>query len=313
MLIAACAGGAKPTAKATAARLVSQAVTASGAVDSGRVALRLTLTLDGIKQLAGEPVTLEVSGPFQRGQAGQVSADLAATIEAAGTTAKLEVVLVPGHTYLGIGGTFYDLPRRQSDNAPGATGLSGPSGPSGPSGGIFGVLGIDPHSWLTDLHDAGSADVGGVKTEHVRARVDVASVLGAAAKLGGGAGGWTGASGLGGIAPLLTQAITSATADVYTGIDDHVVRRFDLAVSFTVPAPAAATDGLSGGTLQLVTTLTDLDKPQTITPPVNAQPRSHLLNGIFDLESRFGSLASLFAGSGGSFGGLFSRGNSASS
>ena len=311
MLLAACAGGTKPTAKATAARLVSQAVTASGAVDSGRVALTLTLTLDGIKQLAGEPVTLDVNGPFQRGESGPLSADLAATIEAAGTSAKLELVLVPGHTYLGIGGAFYDLPRRQSVSAAGTTGLSGPSGPSG---GILGMLGIDPHGWLTDLHDEGSADVGGVKTEHVSARVDVASLLGAAAKLGGGAGGSTGASGLAGIAPLLTQAITSATADVYTGIDDHVVRRFDLAVSFTVPAPAAAaTAGLSGGALHLVTTLSDLDEPQTITAPVNAQPRSHLLNGIFDLESRFGSLASLFAGSGGSFGGLFSRAGSASS
>ena len=92
-------------------------------------------------------------------------------------------------------------------------------------------------------------------------------------------------------------------ADIYTGVEDHIVRRFDLAVSFTVPAPAGdVLKGLSGGSLHLDATLTDLGKPQTIAPPANAQPSSRLLNGIFDLESQFGSLAGLFAPSGGSFG-----------
>lgn len=304
-LIAACGGGGKATAKATAARLVSQALTASGAVDSGRVAVALTLNLDGVKQLGGEPVTLDVSGPFQRGGSGQLAADLTATIGAAGTTASVEVVLLPGHVYLGIGGTFYDLPAPSTAGGQGATGRSG---------GIFGALGIDPHSWLTDPHDVGRADVGGVRTEQVSARVDVASLLGAAAKLGGGGTGSTGASGLAAIAPLLAQAITSARADVYTGVDDHIVRRLHVAVSFTVPAlGGAALKGLTAGSLELDATLTDLGQPQTIGPPANVEPRSRLLNGIFDLESRFGSLASLFTGPGTSFGGLVSRHGSATS
>ena len=315
-MIAACGGGGKVTAKATAARLVSQAFTASGAVDSGRVALTLTLNLDGVKQLHGEPVTLDVSGPFQREASGQLAADLSATIDAAGDSANVEVILLPGHVYVGIGGAFYDLP---SANTAGA------HGPTGPSGGIFGTLGIDPHGWLTDLHDVGTADVGGVATDHVSAHVDVAGLLGAATKLGGAgnsgtgnsgsASGSTGASGLAGMLPLLAQAITSATADVYTGVSDHIVRRLSLAVTFKVPAiGGAALGGLSGGSLDFDATLTDLGRPETITPPANAQPRSRLLNGIFDLESRFGSLASLFAGgTGGSFGGLFSSAGATSS
>jgi hypothetical protein len=323
VLIAACGGGGRATAKVTAARLVSQAFSASGAIDSGRVALTLTLSLDGVKQLDGEPVALDVSGPFQRDGAGQIAADLTATIDAAGDSANVEIVLLPGHLYLGIGGNFYDLPRSDGAEAQGATGPSGGAyaqGATGPSGGIFGALGIDPHGWLTDLHDVGTAEVGGVETDHVSARVDVAGLLGAAATLGGaGSGstsagsGSTGATGLAGLLPLLAQAITSATADVYTGVDDHIVRRFDLAVKFSVPAIAGAVlGGLSGGSLDLDATLTDLGKPQTIMPPANAQPRSRLLNGIFDLESRFGSLASLFAGPAGDVGGLFSRGTGGS-
>jgi hypothetical protein len=319
VLIAACGGGGRASAKATAARLVSQAFTASGAVDSGRVALTLTLSLDGVKQLDGEPVTLDVSGPFQRDAAGQLSADLSATIDAAGDSADIEVVLVPGHVYLGIGGAFYDLP--SSDSVP-SSDSAGAQGATGASGGIFGTLGIDPSDWLTDLHNLGSAEVGGVATDHVSARVDVASLLGALTKLGAGTGGSgaasgssgssassgaTGASGLAGLLPLLAQAITSANANIYTGVADHIVRRLDLAVTFSVPALASGLlGGLSGGSLDFDATLTDLGKPQTITPPANAQPRSALLNGVFDLESRFGSLASLFAGSGGNFGGLFS-------
>jgi len=77
------------------------------------------------------------------------------------------------------------------------------------------------------------------------------------------------------------------------------VRRLDLAVAFSVPAGAGSLlGGLSGGSLRLDATLSALNQPQTITAPSGAQPASHLLNGVFDLESRFGSLASLFAGSG---------------
>ena len=115
--------------------------------------------------------------------------------------------------------------------------------------------------------------------------------------------------------PLLESAITSAQVDIYTGVADHIVRRVDLDIAFTVPAIAAgAIDGLTGGSLTVDVTLTDLNQPQTITAPAGAQPASKLLNGVFALESKFGSLASLVAGlrleRGASFGGSFSSSSS---
>jgi hypothetical protein len=309
-VIAGCGSGGKATAKVTAARLVSQAFSASHTVDSGQLALSLTLMLDGVKQLGGEPLTLDVSGPFERDGAGQLSADLAVSLTAAATNAKLAIDLAPGHVYLGVGGTFYDLPQSGSG---GGLGASGPAGATGASG-LFGMLGIDPRSWLTNPRDAGIAEVGGVRTEHLSAGVDVASTLADIAKLTTGGTGGTGASGPAGSLALLGQAITAAKADIYTGVDDHVLRRVVVAVSFSVPAAAAGVlGGLSGGSLALDATLTDLNKPQTITPPTNVQSRSHLLNGIFDLESQFGALATLFAGSGSNFGGLITGSGSASS
>jgi hypothetical protein len=320
-VIAACGSGGKATAKTTAATLVSQAFSASHAVDSGQLALSLTLMLNGVKQLDGEPLKLDVSGPFERDGAGQLSADLDVSLTAAATNAKLGIDLAPGHLYLGVGGTFYDLPENGSGSGSDELGDSGPSGASG----LFATLGIDPRRWLTNPRDAGTLEVDGVQTEHLSAGVDVATMLGDVAKLVGGAGagagggasgasGAIGASGLAGSLTLLTQAITSARVDIYTGVDDHMLRRFDVALSFSVPAAAAgAVDGLSGGSLTLDATLSDLDKPQTIAPPANVQPQSRLLNGIFDLESQFGSLASLFAGAGANFGGLTGGNGSATS
>jgi len=323
VVIAACGSGGKATAKATAARLVSQAFSASHAVDSGHLAVSLTLLLDGVKQLGGAPLTLDVSGPFERDATGRFSADLAVSITAATTTAKLAIDLAPGHVYLGVGGTFYDLPG--NDGGAGADGLgaTGETGSSGASG-LFGMLGIDARSWLTNPRDVGAAEVGDVRTEHISAGVDLATMLSDVAKLTAGAAigssgssgssGAIGSSGPAGSLGLLAQAITSAKVDIYTGLDDHILRRLVVAVSFSVPAIAAgALGGLSGGSLDLDATLTDLDKPQTVAAPANVQPPSRLLNGIFDLESQFGSLASLFAGSGSGFAGLIPANGSATS
>ncbi len=306
--IAACGGGghAKAAAvKLSPAELVSRTFSASDAVSSGRVALTLSLTLDGIKQLDGKPIVLSIAGPFSRG-AGGISTDLAATVSAASSTANIAIVKI-GHTVdVGLDGTYYSLPVHSSTGAPtGAT-------PQGHSGAL-GSLGIDPANWLSDPHDVGTKVIGNVLTEHLHADINVAAVLGDVAKMIGGATGASGsASSSSSVLELLESAITQAQVDVYTGVADHIVRELDLNIAFTVPALASGVlGGLSAGSLSLQVTLTQLGQPQTITAPANVQPSSKLLNGVFALESKFGSLASLVGdltasnGSGSNFGGLF--------
>ncbi len=321
--IAACGGGghknAAATAKTTPAALVSQTVSASDAIQSGRISLSLDLALDGIKQLGGKPISLTVAGPFTRGTGG-IWAALSANISAASSSATIEIDKVGKQIYVGIGGTFYDL---SGPGLQGATTLplrsTGASGASGAGGRrLFKSLGIDPKSWLTDPKDVGESSVGGVETEHLSAQINIAAVLNDLSKLIG-ASGSTGSGTSTSALELLQSAITSAHLDVYTGVSDHIVRRFDLAIAFSLPAIASgAIDGLTGGSLHLDATLTDLNQPQTITGPSSAQPSSKLLNGVFALESKFGSLASLVAGltggSGGSnLGGLLSGAGAASS
>jgi hypothetical protein len=318
--LAACGGSGHPkssaSVKASPARLVSQTFSASGGVTSGQVSLSLDLTLAGIKQLDGKPVSLTVSGPFTR-NGHEISTDLTAVVSAADSSATLGFDDVNGSSYLGIGGTFYDL-TQGSTSIPikdGATPLG--SAPAGASGAL-GALGIDLRSWITDPVELPQTMVGGVTTDHLQAQIDVANVLGDVSKMIGsrgatGAAGSSASSNVTSLLPLLESAITKAQVDIYTGVADHIVRKADLDIAFTVPQIAAgAIDGLTGGSLTADVTLTDVNQPQTITAPTGVQPASKLLNGVFALESKFGSLASLVAGltgsngSGKNFGGIFS-------
>jgi hypothetical protein len=296
--IAACGGGGhattSATVKASPASLVSQSFSASDAINSGQVALAVKLKLDGIAQLGSKPITLDVSGPFERSAGDQISTDLAATVSIAGSTANLGFDAVDKKLYVGLAGTFYELPASTTPKT--SVGSSGASG-------VLSALGINPKTWLTDPHIAGTASVGGVTTEHLTAQVNIANVLNDLSKVVASTGS-TGAAGAtaGNALSLVESAITSAQVDIYTGVTDHIVRKFDLAIAFTVPQIAAgALGGLSGGSLNLDVTLTQLGQQQTITAPANPQPSSKLLNGVFALESQFGSLASLV--SGGSSGG----------
>ncbi len=272
-------------------------MSASDEVGSGRLSLSVALALDGIKQLDAKPITLALSGPFARVQ-GRLETDLTATVTAASSSADLGLDLVGGRAYLGLGGTFYELGATRS-SATGATGLQ--LGASG-AGGLLAGLHIDPRTWLTDPHNLGAATVGGVATDHLRAEINVANVLGDLSKVMASSGA-TGATGAGGassvtsLLPLLESAITQAQVDIYTGVADHIVRRFELVLAFSVPPIAAgAVDGLTGGSLRVDATLTDVNQTETITAPASVQPASKLLNGVFALESRFGSLASLVSG-----------------
>jgi hypothetical protein len=340
--IAACGGGGHGAAAATSTptELVSRAVSASDTVSSGRIALAATLDLHGVAALGRKPVTIDVAGPFARGAGGAFETDLDATIRAGTGPANVGLDIVGGHAYLGAGGRFYELPARSAPAGHWIAGI-GATGATNPAG----ALGIDLRSWLEDPHVVGTAEIGGVATQHLTARLNVAAVVGQLTKLlahggaggrraGGatgtsgasgatatsGASGATGASGVTGsrarggaaglgvaggsisastLLPLLEQAITSASVDIYTGTSDHIVRELDLSIDFSVPALASGLlGGLTGGSLEVVATLTAVNVPQTITAPPNPQPASKLLNGVFALESQLGSLSSLFAGSG---------------
>ncbi|MGH2849881.1 MAG: hypothetical protein ACRDLP_04630 [Solirubrobacteraceae bacterium] len=304
--IAACGGGghAQPSAKAAkSAVLVDQAFSATGQVNSGHIDIVLDVTLDGVSKLDGKPIVLEISGPFTRTPGGGASADLTVTLTSAVRTLTLGLDAVDGKYYVGYDGSWYRVPGNvHPGHWTGATGASGASG-------LFATLGINPKSWLTDPHDAGTTTVGGVDTTHFTAQVDLPNLFNDLSKLIAARTGATGATGP--TSPVVTglqaieSAITSAEVDVYTGTADHIVRQVHVAVDFKVPSQAAGlVGGLTGGSLDLTATLTQLNSPQTVTAPSAVQPLSGLQRVLRRLERRLGGGLSI--GAGGSFGGILS-------
>jgi hypothetical protein len=295
LLVAACggAGHRAPAARPPAAGvLLAKTFAATSAIDSGQIDLHLAVALTGSGQLAGQPLSLDVSGPFQRDGSGRLGTDLTITLTKASKTHTLGVDVVDGAVYVGVGGTFYELPSNilhaRHAGGGGSTGASGISG-------LFGALGIDPRSWLTDPHDAGTATIGGVNTAHFTAGVDTQRAVADLSKLiGQRLGGATGANGpststVTAELQLIASAITSAQLDVYTGTSDHVVRRIHLGVVFTVPsALSALAGGLTGGSLDFDATLTQLNAPQSVSAPANSRPFSALGGGLSKLAGGLG-------------------------
>jgi hypothetical protein len=165
---------------------------------------------------------------------------------------------------------------------------------------IFDRLGVDPQTWLTNLSNEGDEDVEGTDTIHIHGDADVGQIVSDFAKI---AQRVPGAS-----APNLDQvqldqvkdSIKEASLDVYSGKDDHILRK--LSVSLVIEPPASAGDtGVSSVNLDLSVTLSDVNEPQTISAPSDAQPIAGLLRQLG--LSSLGSIGSSGGTSGGVGGG----------
>ena len=214
----------------------------SSAVDSGRVDVSFALTLDGVAQLGGKPITVDVTGPFQRGTGRSVSADLDrhAHGRAQERDGRASTSPAAPSTSASAGRSTSCRVHARARRRP-----APPPTPARPARAASSrTLGIDPRRWLTDPHVVGTASVGGVDTNHMTAQRQRAErarrpLEGARLEVPARPA-RTGASGQSSIVStllLVQSAITSATVDIYTGIADHVVRRFHLAIALQGARP----------------------------------------------------------------------------
>ena len=163
---------------------------------------------------------------------------------------------------------------------------------------------IDLQSWLTDLSDEGTEDVGGTTTVHVHGNLDVNKVLTDVGNLASAFPGVTSSgfdpSQLG----AFSGAVTDASMDVYSGEDDHLLRKLDL--SLTIDPSAIAGEGavpIDTIDISFGLELTGVNEQQTITAPSGAQPISQLLGDLGISPSDLGQLPGLPGTSGGGGGG----------
>jgi len=147
---------------------------------------------------------------------------------------------------------------------------------SGTSSG-FSQFGIDPKTWLTNVTNEGTADVDGESTIHVQGDADVGKIVTDLQKVSKQTSGSTQQ-----ITPAqlkqLTDSVQTATIDVYSGADDHLLRK--LSVSLAIAPPSSAGASVSKINLTFSITLSDVNTPQTITAPSNPKPISQLLGQL---------------------------------
>ncbi len=320
LIVSAC--GSASSGSGSAQTLLRQTFAGPHTVRSGVLDLSLSLTPSGSRTIT-TPITLGLGGPFQsRGTGNLPASSLTLSINALGHHGQLGIVSTGANGFLTLDGAAYQLPAADYQKL--ASSFSGATGGAGTGG--LSKLGIDPLHWLTSPRIVGSGTVGGAATTHIRARVQVAALLG---DLNGflqkaSASGATASAGVPTtLSPATRQkvaaAVRHASVDIWTGSSDKALRK--LSVDLEVPVTGQISTllgGLSSAAINLTVQYADLNQPQSITAPGNIHPFSGFsrkIGGVIsELRSTFGSgaLGSTAGGSAASGGAATGSGSASS-
>jgi hypothetical protein len=278
---AGCGGGDGAATSPETARLLADTFGAGKPMRSGRIDLTLDVSAKGLPNLR-EPLVAHVTGPFQsaaNGKGPKFAFDLG--LASGGSKVKAGAISTGAKGYLTFAERAYALP----DGAFGALGAGKPG-----TGLSLGGLGIDPRRWLRDVRREGEEDVGGARTIHLAAGVDVTLLLADLDRLLAKAdsSGVTGATGAQVPASLdadtrrtIERSIRSATVDVWTGREDHTLRRIAVDVRFDVPAGERAKGSApQTGRVRFDLAFADLNREQAIGAPAHARPVSELASAM---------------------------------
>jgi hypothetical protein len=274
---------------------------------------QLDISLDGSAEgdQSGD-LTATIQGPFQT-DANDPTAfpqlDLSAQISASGQGQSFDfdggVVTTNDNAFVEYQGQAYEVGsaifQRFQDAYEKSVRQSEAQGGNQDASSIFERLGVDPQTWLTNLSNEGDEDVEGTDTIHIHGDADVDQIVSDFAKIAQRVPGSS--------APNLDQAqldqvkdsITEASLDVYSGKDDHILRKLSLAL---VVEPSSDSATVSKVDINLSVTLSDVNESQTISAPSDAQPITGLIRqlGLSGLGS-IGSIGSSGGASGGVGGG----------
>jgi hypothetical protein len=284
--------GSLNTASSTqsAQKLLRETFSGKHPVTSGQIQLAVELVPTGSSVLTA-PITIALGGPFQSAAKGKLpQSDFTVTGTAQGHSGKLSIVSTGSAGYITVNGDSFQLPAASySKLKSGLASVSGsPSSSSSSGSSMLGELGIDPLNWLMDPQVVGQATVGGVSTDHISAKVNVAGLLSDLGKLADKASS-LGVSGASKLSAGLTASERSSIAahvkspsfDIWTGTSDQTLRK--LTVGLTVPVTGTlhtSLGGLSSVRITISLQYADLNQAQTITVPTRLLPYSQLQTKI---------------------------------
>jgi hypothetical protein len=171
--------------------------------------------------------------------------------------------------FVNIQGTDYSVPQQLYDRFTTTYAQLQSRNGSNPQVGLLQRLHIDLAKWLTDLKNEGTEDVEGQKTIHISGQANVPQIvddLKTIAKDAGRSVGNVDVSRL----DQLNGTIQSGEVDVNSGETDKLLRRIGLEFNLKPPpGTPGAPDSLE---VHLQLNLADVNKPQNIQAPANAQP-----------------------------------------
>ena len=309
-LIAACGGGSDSSSESPQ-KVLDQTFSGNNEkVNSGKIDLSLKVDVKG-----DQSATLDasVSGPFENEGANKVpKLDLDVSANGSGDGAFSfdgGLTSTGDAAFVNYKGTDYEVDQRlfdqfkqQIEQAAGQQTQN-----QGSAKALLKSLGIeDPKQLLTNLSNEGTTDVEGTDTTHISGDVDVnrlvdgiknlASTAGALGALGGSSSSIPSGDQL----DQIKEAVKTAHFDLYSGNDDHILRR--LTLDLKIEPPSGSTSSVD---VNFDVTLSGVNESQTIEAPSNPKPFSELLSALGVPASaldQLGSLGGLGAGSGSSSG-----------
>jgi hypothetical protein len=261
-----------------------------------------------IKTKGARPISLDadLSGPFQT-QAGQASKlDLGVKFDFSGRGQNINfdggVISTGNAAFVNYKGTDYQAPSSLLDQFKSFAQAQGAlQGQNKSAKQLLDLLGIkDPKSLLKNLRNDGEADVEGTTTNHISGDLDVEKVVGtlksalrnasAISALGGGTSNLPSAEQL----DKIKSAVKEAHFELYSGKDDHLLRRLTIVVSI-----APSSGSVRGVDVNFDYSLGKVNEPQTIEAPSSPKPFGDLLKQLGFSPSQLGGLGSLGATGGG--------------
>ncbi len=248
-------------------------------VDSGSFGLSLKVEAEGDQ---GGTFEGSLGGPFQSQEAKFPQFDLSAEIKldssAQDFSGSAGLTSTGAGAFVNFQDTDYQVPQELFDQFITSYEQLQQQSQGDQNNDLLESLGIDPSKWLTDLSNEGTEDVDGTETVHISGQADVPALVEDIKKIA------QNAPNVGGqqITPQqlgqldqLTSVIKSADFDIYSGESDNLLRKLDASLDLE---PSLGTGGaLDSVTLDVSLTISQVNEPQTISAPADAQPLASLL------------------------------------
>ena len=171
--------------------------------------------------------------------------------------------------FVNIQGTEYSVPQELYDRFTSTYSQLQSQGGSNPRTGLLQRLNIDLARWLTDLRNEGTEEVEGQQTIHISGKANVSQIVDDLRTIAKDAGRSVGNVDVGQL-DRLNSTIESGEVDINTGETDKLLRRVGL--EFTLKPPPGTPGAPDSLDVHLQLNLADVNKPQTIEAPANAQP-----------------------------------------